>query len=376
MSNDTEQNNESDQSVTEFDLTTENSVEASFPSWIKWLAIISFLGILALAAAVYYIYSHGHQQLAALKTDIESQVQSNIDNNLADVEQLETQLKQKLESTTANEEKQQSAIEELQTNQTAIQETLTALNQERPDSNLDWSLAEIENLIVIALQRLQLANDPQTAITALETADLRLKDLSDPSLLTIRQQLTTDINKLKAVNKVDTSGMSLYLSDLISKVDNLPLKDNSVLTKTDTSTNSEATSSENKTWQQNLLSLPGLVWQELKSNLVIKHKDELDGSNAFLLPEQEYYLYQNLRLQLQNAKFAVLTQDTKNLHASVDTITAWLEQHFKSNDAAVINIIEALSKMKSVELKPEMPDISSSLETLRAVIRNNQSDNN
>lgn len=377
MSNETEQSNESEQAVTEFDLTAANGTDQpSFPSWIKWLAILSFLGMLALAAAVYYLFSQSKQELATLKADIETQVQTSIGDSLQDVGNLEQQLNQKIEAKAANETQQQALLEQLQTNQTAIQETLTALNQEKPDSNLDWSLAEIENLIIIAMQRLQLANDPQTAIIALETADLRLKDLSDPSLLTIRQQLTTDINNLKAINQVDTSGMSLYLSDLISKVESLPLKDNVVMTRSETTTSSEEKSINDQTWQEKIMSLPGLVWQELKSNLVIKHKDEVDGSNAFLLPEQEYYLYQNLRLQLQNAKFAVLTQDTKTLQASIETIVLWLEKHFKSNDAAVTNIIDALSKMQSVELNPELPEISSSLETLRAVIRNNESANN
>ena len=79
--------------------------------------------------------------------------------------------------------------------------------------------------------------------------------------------------------------------------------------------------------------------------------------------------YQNLRLKLDIARLAVLHRDTGNLRASVIDIKAWLLKYFNVADAGVSNILESLTQMAEIQLNPELPDISSSIESLRAVIR-------
>ena len=367
MSKETEQTNAEGDSVTEIDLTateTNGNGNNKTSTAVKLLLFILIAGLIAVSAAMFYFVKQGVQQLSSIQTD----VQADIDSKLAVIDSLQEQLAQQSESSQEINNK----INTLESAQAGLEQTLEALSIEKPNSNLEWGLAEVEHLLVVAIQKLQLANDAQTAIAALESANTRLADLADPNLLAVRKQITDDINKLRAVNQVDTAGMSLYLSDLISKVNTLPLKD-SVAEAVEQGLENASTGTSSQGSQQNKFSnLISMVWQELKSMVVIKRKDET--TEAFLLPNQEYYLYQNLQLQLQNARLAVLIADTANLHSSVDIVTDWLEQHFKSNDAAVGNVIDALNQMKTVELQPDLPDINSSLETLRAVIRSYQQD--
>jgi uroporphyrin-3 C-methyltransferase len=88
-----------------------------------------------------------------------------------------------------------------------------------------------------------------------------------------------------------------------------------------------------------------------------------------LLPGEEYFLTQNLRLELESARLSVLRADTGNLRASIVLIKSWLRQYFDTRDSAVINVMETLDQMQLIELKPALPDISSSVETLRAYLR-------
>ncbi|MEE9575237.1 MAG: uroporphyrinogen-III C-methyltransferase, partial [Gammaproteobacteria bacterium] len=118
--------------------------------------------------------------------------------------------------------------------------------------------------------------------------------------------------------------------------------------------------------------IPKILWQEIKSLVVIKRSGEV--KQALLLPGEEYYLYQNLRLELESARQSVLRSDSLNLRSSIDLILTWTRRYFDTSNSAVINVMETLDKMRSVELKPELPDISSSLESLRAYIRENDSE--
>jgi len=259
------------------------------------------------------------------------------------------------------------AIRQLEGKQIEQSDALASLYRDRQGSNEDWAIAEIEYLLIIAMQRLILEEDVSTALAAMEAADLRLKNLGNPGLLPVRQQLATDMNQLRSVNLADTVGMAIYLADMVDLSADLPLK-SGVIVATKDQSSADANPSDDEPvvdplWKR----IPKILWQEIKSWIVIKRTGEV--KQALLLPGEEYYLYQNLRLELGSARQSVLRADSQNLRTSIDLCQSWLRQYFDTSDAAVINVMETLDKMRSVDLKPALPDISSSLETLRAYIR-------
>ena len=93
------------------------------------------------------------------------------------------------------------------------------------------------------------------------------------------------------------------------------------------------------------------------------------NAQATLLPDQAWFLYQNLRLQLETAKLAVVRHDTETLRSTLQQMAGWLRDYFDTSDGGVANILQATEKMSAIDLAPALPDISSSLETLRAFIR-------
>ena len=254
-----------------------------------------------------------------------------------------------------------AAIQQLTDSQESISDALEALYQRQPGNNEEWALAEIEYLLIIATHRLLLEKDIATALAAMEAADLRLKDLGNPRLIPVREQLAADINQLRSINPVDISGLALYLADLINRSDTLQLKSN-VISNEQKDKNAPQSTDEDINWRD----LPAVLWQELKGLVVIKRSGET--RQALLLPDEEYFLYQNLRLELENARLSVLRRDTENFRTSLNILRVWLTQYFNTNDAAVANVLETLEKMVSIVLDPEPPDINSSLESLRAYI--------
>ncbi len=161
----------------------------------------------------------------------------------------------------------------------------------------DWTLAEIEHLLIVSTQRLKLEGNVNMALAAMQAADDRLRDNDDLSLLSIREQLSKDINTLKAVEKVDIAGLALFLSDLVTRAIDLPLKQ----AKVEEGIRQKSNVAEEKSskWSK----LKTAVWQELKGLVIISRRGE--ETLATLMPEQHYFLYQNLRLQLESARYAV-----------------------------------------------------------------------
>jgi len=252
-------------------------------------------------------------------------------------------------------------LEELESKQNVLSHSLSNPVEQQIHINEDYALAEVEHLLIIASYNLQLDHDVAAALSAMESADARLNGLRDPAVLSIREQLIADMNVLRSLNQSDLSGLGLFLSDLINRIDDLPLKENVVLEKPETSTES------NEDQVIGIKQFFVLIWKELKSLVVITRDQNVN--KARLLPDEIYFLRANLKLELANARFAVFNRDTNNLHASIGHIQAWLNDYFDISDAAVRNIYESLSRMKKLELAFPDLDIHSSLESVRALIR-------
>jgi len=251
----------------------------------------------------------------------------------------------------------ETQIEQLQEAEEATTRSLFALTRELPGSNEDWALAEIEFLLVIAVHHAQLERNPGAALEAMQTAELRLRGLDNTALDPVREQLARDINRLQEVKSPDISGLALLLRDLADRAHSLPLageKDQPL---------PAASAAE----EERASSVMGAIWREVKNLVIIKHEE--GGRPASLLPGQEYFVYQNLRLELESARLSLLRRDTENLHASVVVLQKWLEEYFSADDPAVINVKTSLHQLSSINLEPPIPDISSSLESLRAYMR-------
>ena len=252
-------------------------------------------------------------------------------------------------------------LSEIENNQLNLQSLVTKQTTQSSDVNIEFALAEIEYLLTIANYRLQLSHDVSTAITAIQAADKRLQGLNVSGKIQLREQLIADINNLQSMNQADLSGLGLFLSDLINRVDELPLNDDAVI--------NDPHFSENKALQdqqENSTSdFFSLVWDELKS-LVIISRDE-NVSKVMLLPDQVYFLRANLKLELANARFAVFNRDSDNFNSSVELIQTWLNNYCDSSDASVKNILQSLQTMKKLELEFPIMDLSSSIETVRAM---------
>jgi len=175
------------------------------------------------------------------------------------------------------------------------------------------------------------------------------------------------MNQLRAVNHPDIAGMAIYLADMVDLSADLPLKSEVITNAIAAHSLHEDQINEGVDVDPFWKRLPKIIWLEIKSWVVIKRTG--DVNQALLLPGEEYFLIQNLRLELESARLSVLRADSGNLRASVVLIQSWLRQYFDTSDSAVINVMETLDQMQTIELKPALPDISSSVESLRAYLR-------
>jgi len=239
-----------------------------------------------------------------------------------------------------------------------MEQSMELLYERVGGSSTQWIAAEAEYLMRIANHRLQLEGDSATALVALERADMRLRDTEDPAWTAVREKLAAEMAELKGLKQLDLTGQAAKLSGLISQVDKLKLP-HSVLVADE--------QPEVATKVEKELSFDTVVndlWVGFKSLIKVRRNDRPVA--AMLEPDQSFFLFQNLRLQLEGARVALLRGDQSLFDASLQRVDAWGKEFFDQEHALTKSMLEGVDELRKLKLESKMPDISGSIRMLLA----------
>jgi len=253
----------------------------------------------------------------------------------------------------------QPQLEKLQNQQIGLQETIEALHRRQySTASGEWNVAEVIYLLQMAQQQLLLSQDTSSALAALHAADKRLMQAGDPRLLPIRDLLAKDLHRLRTVEQPDIAGMTLRLGEHADYVPQLPMLQG--VQKQAPSSNAEPPPAQAtiSSWRD----LPAAIWTELRSLIVIRHNNSAEV--GLLSAEQRELLTWNLRLQLESARFSLLRRDTTQFHREIDRVLQGLDRHYDGNARSVQMLREDLQAMRQSPLRPELPDLSATVNAL------------
>jgi uncharacterized protein HemX len=86
---------------------------------------------------------------------------------------------------------------------------------------------------------------------------------------------------------------------------------------------------------------------------------------ALLSPDAAYFLRNNIALQLQAARLALLRGEQAIFEQTLDDTSALLSNYFDANSAQVVSAQQTIAEIRSKVFTTAMPDISESLQLLR-----------
>ena len=232
-------------------------------------------------------------------------------------------------------------------------QAVARLNETVEGGRTRVQLAAVEQLMLMASDRLQLAHDATTALRALDLADQRLARLNDPRLFTVREALAAERAALTALVLPDTTGFALTLGDIQKRVATLPLR---VHVPGNVETNPEEAPPPEPT------SFFASVKQAL-SNIFTLRRD--DAPARLLAPDEAALVGQILELKLEGARLSLLARDGLAFRELTGAARAWVAQHYDPTDRDVQLALKELDRLHGQQLAPAPPDISRSLALLR-----------
>jgi len=236
---------------------------------------------------------------------------------------------------------------------------LESLYQELSRNRDEWALAEIEQVLTIAAQQLQLSGNVRAALLALQLAESRLARVDRPQFIPVRKAVARDIERLRALPSIDIAGLSLRLDGLVAAVDALPLAFDER-----TAEAAKAFRPAAKEAQEGFFYRFGAeLWGELKSLVRIRTMDAPEP--PLLVPAQAYFLRENLRLRLLNARLALAMRDEAGFREDLRVAQGWLNRYFDARAKSTAGFAGQLKQLGATTFTFELPTLADSLESVR-----------
>ena len=290
-------------------------------------------------------------QIENLQQEFESRMVE-MDASNKELRNISTRAREKREET-------ETRFKLLETNLTesiSRQVALERLYQDLAPNHDEVTMEEVEQLLLIANQQLQLANNVKSALIAMQEADVRLQRINRPQLSPLRKVLAKDMDLLKAVPNVDTMGISLRLESLAETVEKLPLA--MEIRPSKTNSVPPVTWKSEGVWPKLLQE----VWNDIKQLVRIQNMDE--RNIPLLSPSQSYFLRENLKLRLLSAHHALLARDAVSFKANLKISIDWINQYYDNKSAPATSMLEILRQLHDSKIGIELPNISASYDVV------------
>jgi uroporphyrin-III C-methyltransferase len=245
---------------------------------------------------------------------------------------------------------------------TQLEELMQSLSRSR-DENL---VVDIESALRLALQQAQLTGSVQPLVAALKSAQQRLSRVAQPRLSPVLRALTRDLERVQSISVTNTPALLVKFDELVRLVDELPLANAVGVAKAAPApapTSSWARAISVSWWEQWLKE----VGTQVADLVRISRIDQPEAS--LLSPDQGFFVRENLKLRLLNARLGLLARQFEASRNDVLSVRRDLQRYFETSgrkpQAALAMLQEVETQLKQVEL-PRLDESLTALATASA----------
>ena len=236
----------------------------------------------------------------------------------------------------------EARVAEVAVQRTQLEDLIQSLSRSR-DENV---LTDIEAAIRVALQQSAITGSAEPLVATLKQGDERLARYKQPRLEGVRRAIARDLDRVRSVSVADISTLGIKLDEAIRMIDDLPLVAVAESSKdaatrdarvaptaakpTKPASAASAPASAAAAWSGKVGDAWGAVtdriWSEAKSLVRVTR---IDHPEAMLLaPEQTFFVRENLKLRLLNARLALLSRQFEIAQGDLQVAQSALDRYF------------------------------------------------
>ena len=263
--------------------------------------------------------------------------------------------------------------------ETALQRTqLEDLIQQLSRSRDENVLADVDAAVRVAIQQSAITGSAEPLAQALRQSEERLARMNQPRVERVRRALARDLDRVRAVAVSDIASLTIKLDEAVRSVDELPLlaqPERRQSAPVRTAAAAAAASAVAPTAVDRWLPwLPWLterwvwagtqVWGEVKSLVRVSR---IDNPEAVLVaPEQAWFLRENLKLRLLNARLALLSRQYDTVQSDLRDAQSTLDRYFDRGARRVVVTAELVRQVAGQARQISLPRPDETLAALAA----------
>lgn len=322
-----------------------------------------------------------HSRLKNLEPELVKRQESS-QNAASEARQLARQSQDLTRDTAAKVALIDARLAEVALQRGQLEELIQSMSRSR-DENV---VGDIDASVRVAIQQSSITGSVEPLMAALRQADERLARYKQPRLEGVRRAVVRDLDRVKAVSVVDSASLAIKLDEAVRLADELPMlsaanqTDNAARAsrpaKADRATPAvKAASAEPLAgWQSSVqwvreqwADLWGQVWGETKSLVRVTRIAHPEA--ALLAPEQAFFLRENLKLRLLNARLALMSRQFDTAQSDLNEALNHLSRYFDPNAKNVRTASDLLRQVAGQARQVTVPRPDDTLAALAAVGR-------
>ena len=296
---------------------------------LAWVALVLVAG--AALVAAWYAWT-AQTRVRELEAELVKRQQASQD------QAAEARLAARQAQESARESAAKLALLEARVAESAVQRSqIEELMQSVARSRDENVLADVEAGLRVAMQQGAITGSAEPLMAALKQAEERLTRYSEPQLERVRRAIATDLERLKAVAVTDIAALTVRLDEAIRLVDELPLLAQPprragaraavpTVPAAASAPASAPPAAGGDRWAERWRALGALVWGEVRALVRVTPIDQPEA--MLIAPDQAYFLRENLKLRLLNARLALLSRQFDTAQGDLRDARAALERYF------------------------------------------------
>jgi len=331
--------------------------------WLTWLAALAVLG------AVWHAW-----QTSSRINSLEAELIKRQDASQSQAQEALLLAKQSQDlsrDASARAALLDAKLAELALQRTQLDTLVQSLNRSR-DENL---LSDLDASLRVAMQQSALTGSAEPLVAALESANERLSRVQQPRLDNLRRAVTKDLLTLKNTHISDLPTLAIRLDEAIRLVDDMPLlaqvqasnqvesthkstpKKLPVSNVTHTQNNMTSTAANSAKWSDKLVSwsqsASQSAWNEAKTLIRVTRIAQPEA--ALIAPEQSYFLRENFKLRLLNARLSLMSRQTRTTLSDLYSAKQSLDRYFDPRADKTNAMRELLSDVAEQAKQAQIP---------------------
>ncbi len=232
------------------------------------------------------------------------------------------------------------SVMDVRVNEVSLQRgQLDALVQNLTRSRDETLVVDIESAIRMAQQQTQLTGSTEPLVAILQSSIKRIERAAQPRLVPVQQAMERDLDRLSQSAVTDTASLLARLDDVVSLVDDMHVRTGAPVPNEQrqprrqapetgsAETDAAATSPMQWLWWSDW---GHKIWQATREETRdLLRVSRIEHADVMLMaPEQAFFVRENLKLKLLNARLAVLARQYEAARTDISTAQATLGKFF------------------------------------------------